>query len=97
VIKGDSKKVGNDIVTVVKVKNMSSGAIALLRADESWYDKKTRQVVTGDTYRHMKPLLPGEIVEMTLRSPFKPDLYASRIDFSHANGKIEAKAVKKFE
>src|SRR3989304_2816624 len=39
VIPGPSKKVGTDIVTVIKVKNMAAGSIALLKIDEYWYDK----------------------------------------------------------
>ena len=96
VIQGTSKKVGTDIVTVIKVKNMSSAPIAGLRADEYWYDKKLK-VVSGDTQRYMKPFNPGEVIELTMKSPVKPDLYRSSINFVHANGKINVKAVKKFE
>lgn len=95
VIPGTSKKVGDEMVTVLKVKNMSSGAIALLRIDEYWYDKSLK-TVSGDTQRHRKPLYPGEIVEITMRSPVKPNLYRNTFNFSHANGKIEVKTVKKF-
>jgi hypothetical protein len=48
VLQGPSKKVGDEIVTVIKVRNTASGPIALLKCDEYWYDKKM-QVVTGDT------------------------------------------------
>ena len=95
VIRGQSKRAGDDMVTVVKVKNISNGAIALLRVDEYWYDKE-RKNVTGDTQRHRPLLLPGEIVEITMRSPYKPNLYMSNLAFTHANGKIDAKVVKKF-
>ena len=95
VIPGTSKKVGTDIVTVLKIKNMSSGAIALLRVDEYWYDKDLK-TVSGDTQRHRQPLYPGEIVEITMRSPAKPNLYRNTFNFSHANGKVEVKTVKKF-
>jgi hypothetical protein len=96
VIQGQSKRVGSDIVTLIKVKNMSSAPIAGLRADEYWYDKNLK-VVSGDTQRHMKLLQPGEVVELTMKSPSKPDLYRSSINFVHANGKIDAKAVKVFK
>ena len=95
VIPGASKPVGDDIVTVLKVKNVSSGAIALLRVDEYWYDKSLK-TVSGDTQRHRQPLYPGEVVEITMRSPRKPNLYKNTFNFSHANGKIEVKTVKKF-
>lgn len=97
VIQGTSKKVGTDVVTVIKVKNMSKAPIAGFRADEYWFDKSpTPKVVTGDTARWPKPFQPGEVIEMTLKSPWKADLYTSRREFTHANGKIEAKGVKAF-
>lgn len=95
VIPGTPKKIGSEVVTVLKVKNMSSGAIALLRVDEYWYDKDLK-TVSGDTQRHRQPLYPGEVVEITMRSPVKPNLYRNTFNFSHANGKIEVKSVKKF-
>jgi hypothetical protein len=95
VIQGKSTRVGSDIVTVIKVKNTSSGAIGLLRIDELWYDKKLQQV-TGDSQKLLKPLQPGEIADVTMKSPVKPDLYRSQYAFSHANGKVDVKAVKKF-
>src|SRR5262245_21374602 len=49
VVRGPSKKVGNDMVTVLQVKNTSKGAIALLGVEEIWYDNSTpRKIVTGD-------------------------------------------------
>jgi glucose/arabinose dehydrogenase len=95
VIKGTPKRVGGDIVTVLKVKNTSSGAIALLRVDELWYNQK-REQVTGDSEKVLKPIQPGEIVEITMKSPSKPDLYINQYAFSHVNGKVDVKSVKKF-
>jgi hypothetical protein len=94
-IQGKSNRVGGDIVTVLKVKNTSSGAIALLRIDELWYNQKLQQV-TGDSQKVLKPIQPGEIVEVTMKSPVKPDLYRSQYAFSHVNGKVDVKGVKKF-
>ena len=96
VIQGAPKKVGGDMVTVSKVKNVSNGPIAGLRIDEYWYNQKLVQV-TGDTQRVRAPLAPGEIIEITTKSPVKPDLYKSTLMFNHANGKVTAKGVKKFE
>jgi hypothetical protein len=95
VIQGQGKKIGGDIVTVSKVKNVSNGPIAGLRIDEYWYNQKLVQV-TGDTQRVRAPIAPGEVVEVTTRSPVKPDLYKSTLMFNHANGKVTAKGVKKF-
>ena len=95
VIQGAPKKVGADMVTVSKVKNVSNGPIAGLRIDEYWYNQKLVQV-TGDTQRVRAPVAPGEIIEITTKSPIKPDLYKSTLMFNHANGKVTAKGVKKF-
>ena len=83
-------------MTVLKIKNTSNGAISLLKVDEYWYNKKP-EVVTGDTQSYRKPFNPGEVIEVTMKSPIKPDLYKSQYAFSHANGTIQAKTVKKFE
>ena len=95
VIQGAPKKVGSDMVTVSRVKNVSNGPIAGLRVDEYWYNQK-REQVTGDTQRVRAPIAPGEVVEVTTKSPIKPDLYRSTLMFVHANGKVTAKGVKKF-
>jgi hypothetical protein len=97
-IKSDSKHVGKEIVTNFKIKNVSSGAIALFRIDEYWYNNGQKpEMVTGDTQRYMKPIMPGEIIEMTTRSPAKPGAARSQWSFSHANGKIVPKVVNKFD
>ena len=95
VIRGTSKREGNDMVTGLKIKNTSDAPIALFRIDEIWYDHKQKQV-TGDSYTFHRPVNPGEVVDVTLKSPVKPDLYQSQYAFSHANGKVDAKQVKKF-
>jgi hypothetical protein len=95
VIRTPPKKVGNDMVTVLKVKNTSDGAIALLRVDEYWYNDK-REMISADTERVKKPIMPGEIVEITTKSPVKPGLYQNTYNFSHANGQVKATVVKKF-
>ena len=94
-IEGPSKIVGKDIVTTLKIKNTSSGAIGLLRVDELWYNKDLKHV-TGDTQAIRRAIQPGEVVEVTLKAPMAPNLYKSQYSFSHANGTIKAKGVKKF-
>jgi hypothetical protein len=96
VIQMPSKTVGKDVVTVLKIKNTSTGSIGLLRVDELWYNKDLKHV-SGDSQAIKRAILPGEIVEVTLKSPVVPNLYRSQYSFSHANGTIKAKAVKKFE
>jgi hypothetical protein len=85
-----------DVVTVIKVKNLSaSGAIAGLRVDENWYDK-TGNPVTGDTFRYRKPLQPGEVIEITLRTPYNKAMDRNSYNFTHANGTIKTKPMQKF-
>ncbi len=96
VIQGQSKKVGTNMVTIVKVRNTSAGRINLLQYDEYWYDLK-RQQVSGSTEKYRKPFNPGDIIELAVTSPIKPGMQVSQIMFSHAGGKIEVKPVKQFK
>lgn len=96
IIQAAPKKQAGDMVTVMKIRNMSPAAISLLKVDEYWYDKKM-QVVSGDSQAYRRPFNPGEVIEITLKSPVKPDLYKNQFAFSHANGDVKVKAVKKFD
>lgn len=90
-----TKRVGNEIVTTIKVKNTSTtNSIAGLKVDEFWYDKAGAPV-TGDTFRHRNPLQPGEIVEVTLRTPVNPKMDRNQYQFVHANGDIKTTVVPK--
>ncbi len=97
-MEASAKKVGNDIVTVLKIKNMSTAPIALLKVDEYWYNK-AREVVTGDSQPYRKPFMPGEVIELTLKAPYKTgmDLSVSQYMFSHSGGQVNPKRVKKFD
>ena len=97
VIQGPSKKVGTEMVTVIKVRNTSAGSINLLKVEEYWYDAKLK-IVGGGPYAHKKaPIQPGEIVEITLRCPWNAQMSRPQLMFAHANGKVDAKAVKAFK
>ena len=92
-----SKRSGKEIVTTVKVRNTSKGSINLLRVDQYWYDRASKQVSFGE-YRHKKaPIQPGEVIEFTLSAPNSPEISHDAMIFAHANGKIDAKQVKKIE
>jgi hypothetical protein len=77
------------IVTTIQVKNMADGAIAGLRVEEFWYNK-AGDAITGDEYRHPKPLQPGEIVTVTLETPRQAGMDRNQYSFKHANGEIRA-------
>jgi hypothetical protein len=99
VIQAPSRRVGKEMVTVLKVRNTSKGAINLLKADEYWYDRNMK-IVTGSPYAHKKaPIQPGEVIEITMRSPIPPGvtLHQNQIMFEHANGKVTATKVTAFK
>jgi hypothetical protein len=91
-----TKVVGDQVVTKIKLKNLSQGSIALLRIDEYWYDKQG-QMLPGDTQRIKKPILPGEVIEVELKVPKNPKFYQNQYKFSHANGEIKTELMKKIE
>jgi hypothetical protein len=96
VLRGPSKQVGKEMVTVLKVKNTTAGAIALLKVDEYWYDRANKGV-SGDSQSVRKPIGPGEIVEITCKSPWTAGMLQSQHLFTHAYGEVKATAVKKFK
>ena len=52
--------------------------------------------MSGDTFRYRKPLMPGEVIDVTLRTPFNPKMDRNSYNFSHANGEIKTKSMPKF-
>ena len=92
----DTKMVGNEVVTTMRIRNVSNGAIAGLRIDENWY--KGNDPVGGDTYRHPRPLPPGEVIEVKLSTPRSAIIGArNQYQFKHANGEVKLKLVPKLE
>lgn len=90
-----TKIAGKDhVVTTFQVKNVATGAVAGLKIEEFWYNKKG-DTVTGDTYRHMKPLQPGEVITVTLETPRAPEMDRNQYKFEHANGSIKMTLVPK--
>jgi hypothetical protein len=77
------------IITTIEVKNMSAGAIAGLQVDEFWYDTAGNPV-TGDNYRHARPLQPDEVITITLETPRNPAMDRNQYNFTHQNGDINA-------
>jgi hypothetical protein len=95
ILRPDTKVVKNEVVTKIKIKNMSLGSISLLRVDEYWYDK-AGNMLPGDTQRWKKPFMPGEVIEIEMRVPHNPKFYQNTYKFTHANGQCKAKTMKKF-
>jgi hypothetical protein len=97
ITKPATKVSGTEIITVINVRNpATTGAIAGLKVEENWYDKGGNPV-TGDTYRHPRPLKSGEVISITLRTPRNPAMNSNQYQFSHANGTIKTTIVPKLE
>jgi hypothetical protein len=95
VVQGASRIVGKEVVKTYKIKNTSSGPIAMLKIDEYYYDKKGA-MVSSAVQRHRQPFLPGEVIEMTTTAPLTPGVVGggNRAQFSHMNGTVKPTAVK---
>jgi hypothetical protein len=93
---GASKRAGADIVTTMTIKNTSPGPLAGFRLEESWSDK-TGNLAGGDVYRHPRPFMPGEIIEVTLKTPFNARMQSNSYNFIHANGNVKPKRVPKID
>ena len=81
-----AKNEGNMIVTKFKVKNVSKGPIGGFKVDEYWYNAKGDAVSGSPTFRVQKPLMPGDVVEVVLRSPRVAGMTRNSYIFGHANG-----------
>jgi hypothetical protein len=88
------KVAGNEVVTTMKIKNLSNGAIAGLRVDEFWYDK-AGGMLPGDSKRVRQPIMPGEVVTVELRTPRNPKMDRNSYQFTHANGTCKPKILSK--
>jgi hypothetical protein len=93
-VQAKAQRIKGEIQTKMKVKNTSKGSIALLSVEEIWYNTK-REIASNGIYRHRQLLNPGEIVEFTIVSPEKPDLYTNMLMFKHANGTVKPNKVPK--
>jgi hypothetical protein len=96
VTKPNTKVVGNEVVTTIMVKNIETAPIAGFQVEEYWYDVAGNPL-GGGTYRHPKPLQPGEVIQVTLKTPKSPKLNRNQCGFSHAHGAIKKTIVAKLE
>ena len=95
-IQGQPRVEKDIIVTTFQVKNMSAAPIARLTIEEFWWDKQ-RNPVSGDKEFLKKPLAPGEVATIVLRTPRMPNMDTNNYKFSHQNGDVKPKKVPKFE
>jgi hypothetical protein len=91
-----TKREKDNVVTTIKVKNVSTAPIARLTVAETWYDAKGG-VVTGGRAAINGLLQPGEIGTLKIETPFNAGMKSNNWNFSHANGDVKAKKVAKLE
>ena len=91
-----TKPAGANVVTTMTIKNTSPGPLAGFRLEESWSDK-TGNLAGGETYRHPRPFMPGEVINVTLTTPRNSRMSSNSYNFVHANGTIKPKAVPKID
>ncbi len=94
ILNPQSKQEGNIYVTRIKVKNVSKGPLIGFKADEYWYSAKGDTVSGSPTFRHPKPFMPGEVIEVVLRSPWNTQMSRNLRVFAHLNGSVKATIVK---
>lgn len=90
-----TKQEKNMIITTIKIKNLSNGAIAGLKVDEFWYDKDGNPVTGSQPFRWRKPLQPGEVIDVVLQVPRNPAMNRNQYKFEHANGTIKTQLMPK--
>jgi hypothetical protein len=96
ITKPDTKIIGNDVVTVIRVKNMANAPIAGFKIEENWY--KGGDAIGGDVYRHPRPVQVGEVIQVTLKTPRARVVgRTNQYQFSHVNGAIKPKMVPKLD
>lgn len=82
------------VITTMQIKNMATGPIAGLKVDDFWYDRGGNPL-PSDSYRHPRPLQPGEVITVTLETPADTRMNRNQWQFSHANGEIKPVLVPK--
>lgn len=91
-----TKVLGKEIVTTIYVKNVETTPIAGLIVDQYWYDTAGTPL-GADRYRHPRPLQPGEVILVTIRTAREPKMSRNKLGFTHAHGAIKQKMVPKLE
>jgi hypothetical protein len=91
-----TKKVGDNVVTTIKVKNMASAPLARLKIAETWFDKGGNIVAAGESTLP-KPLAAGAVDTITIETPWTAKMNGNSWNFSHANGLVKPKRVKSLD
>jgi hypothetical protein len=91
----ETKVAGEDVISTIRVRNISKDWITGLTVTEHWYDQQGNAVGSGSR-THRERFMPGEVIEIQLKTKKRPDFYQSQYQFSHANGEVTATTVGSF-
>lgn len=91
-----TKVVGKEVVTTMKVRNLSKQSIAGLRVEEYWYDKAGNPA-PGGSRKLNRPLAPDAVILLELRTPRTAGMERNSYQFTHQNGKVNTRVVAKIE
>jgi hypothetical protein len=91
----ETKVEGDEVITTIRVRNVSNDWITRFMVTEHWYDEQGNAVRSGSR-THQKRFMPGEVIEMELRTRKNPKFYQNQFEFSHANGHVKATPVERF-
>ena len=96
IVRGPAQRVGATIITRIQVRNTSAAPIARLQVAETWYDK-SNNIIRGGKGEIPGLLQAGDVGTLEIRTPTNPNMNASKLMFTHANGTVDVKAVKSFD
>jgi hypothetical protein len=85
---------GEEVVSTVRVRNASNDWIVGFTVTEYWYDQQGNVVGSGSRM-HRERFMPGEILDVELRTRKGPNFFSNQFEFSHANGDVKATVVEK--
>ena len=91
-----SKRTGEIVTTTMRVKNLSSGPVARLKVDETWFDKSGKPLGSS-TGMIEKMLEPGAVDTLTIQTPWINGMSGNSWNFSHANGTVKPRKVAKLD
>lgn len=91
----ESKVQGDSVVTAIRARNVSKDWISGFMVTEHWYDQQGNEVGSG-SQTHRKRFMPGEVIDLELKTRKKPEFYQSQYQFTHANGEVQATTVGSF-
>jgi hypothetical protein len=95
IIPGPPKVANGEVASVIKVKNVDTAPIVGLKIDQYFY--AAQKEVSACTARVRNPIAAGEIVDVPISCPNpKERVTGSNLMFTHNNGKVSPKQVKKF-